>query len=122
MIQPSEFFNCLQESGITSFSDVPDSLLKHICYYITDNTEINQHITCANEGNSVGVAIGYHLASGEISLSYMQNSGLGNAINPLLSFADKDVYSIPFLMMIGLRGETGTSDEPQQKKNRAELL
>ena len=116
MIQPSEFFNCLQENGITFFSGVPDSLLKHICSYITDNTEANQHITCANEGNSVGVAIGYHLASGKIPLIYMQNSGLGNAINPLLSLADKDVYSIPVLMMIGWRGEPGIRDEPQHKK------
>jgi len=116
MIHPSEFFNCLQENGVTFFSGVPDSLLKHICAYITDNTKANQHITCANEGNSIGVAIGYHLASGKIPLVYMQNSGLGNAINPLLSLADKDVYSIPVLMMIGWRGEPGIRDEPQHKK------
>ena len=46
----------------------------------------------------------------------MQNSGLGNSINPLLSLADKEVYSIPVLLLIGWRGEPGKKDEPQHKK------
>ena len=43
----------------------------------------------------------------------MQNSGLGNAVNPLLSLASVEVYSIPLLLMIGWRGEPGVKDEPQ---------
>ena len=72
-----------------------------------------RHIISANEGNSVGLATGYHLATGKYPLVYMQNSGLGNTVNPLLSLADKDVYSIPLILMIGWRGEPGVKDEPQ---------
>ena len=46
----------------------------------------------------------------------MQNSGLGNTVNPLLSLADEKVYSLPILLMVGWRGEPGTKDEPQHKK------
>jgi phosphonopyruvate decarboxylase len=55
----------------------------------------------------------------------MQNSGLGNAVNPLLSLCDPEVYSIPMLVMIGWRGEPGVKDEPQhvkQGKIQLELL
>ena len=46
----------------------------------------------------------------------MQNSGLGNCVNPLTSLADKEVYSIPMLLIIGWRGEPGIKDEPQHIK------
>lgn len=46
----------------------------------------------------------------------MQNSGLGNAVNPLLSLTDEKVYSLPMILMIGWRGEPGIKDEPQHKK------
>ncbi len=62
------------------------------------------------------MACGYHLATGKVALVYLQNSGQGNTINPLLSLADRDVYSIPLLLLIGWRGEPGTKDEPQHVK------
>ena len=43
----------------------------------------------------------------------MQNSGLGNAVNPLISLVHKNVYSIPMLLLIGWRGAPGTKDEIQ---------
>jgi phosphonopyruvate decarboxylase len=95
---------------------VPDSLLKNICSYITDNTDSKNHIIAANEGNALALGVGYYLASEKLPLIYMQNSGLGNIVNPLLSIADKEVYSIPMLLMIGWRGEPGAKDEPQHKK------
>ncbi|HON19488.1 MAG TPA: phosphonopyruvate decarboxylase [Salinivirgaceae bacterium] len=113
MIAPSTFFHWLYDKGIDFFTGIPDSLLKDICAFITDNSEPGKHIIAANEGNAVGIASGYHLASGKIPLVYLQNSGLGNIINPLLSLTDKNVYSIPMLLMIGWRGEPGVSDEPQ---------
>ena len=113
MISPKDFYNYLTDKGVGFYSGVPDSLLKDICAYITDNTTIEQHIIAANEGNAVALASGYHLATGKIPMVYMQNSGLGNAVNPLLSLADKKVYSIPMLVMIGWRGEPGVKDEPQ---------
>jgi len=116
MISPKDFYNALKEEEIDFFSGVPDSLLKDICAYITDNTEKSKHIIAANEGNAIALAAGYHLATNKIGLVYMQNSGEGNAVNPLVSLADKEVYSIPMLLIIGWRGEPGKKDEPQHKK------
>ena len=116
MIKPKQFFDSLNENSVHFFSGIPDSLLKNICAYITDNTEKQNHIIAANEGNALSIGIGYHLATGKIPLIYMQNSGLGNIVNPLLSLADPDVYSIPMLLMIGWRGEPRVKDEPQHKK------
>ncbi len=116
MIKVNEFFDELYNMHIRFFSGVPDSLLKNICAYITDHTQRHNHIIAANEGGAVALASGYHLASGDIPMVYMQNSGIGNAINPLLSLTDKEVYSIPVLLMIGWRGEPGVKDEPQHIK------
>ena len=116
MISPEFFFNVCKDKGVDFFSGVPDSLLKNICSYITDNTPSENHIIAANEGNALAIGVGYHLSTGKVPLIYMQNSGLGNVINPLLSLADQDVYSVPLLMMIGWRGEPGVKDEPQHKK------
>jgi len=116
MIHPEFFFNVCKKEDVDFFSGVPDSLLKNICSYIADNTSPESHIIAANEGNALAIGIGYHLSTGKVPLIYMQNSGLGNVINPLLSLADLDVYSTPLLMMIGWRGEPGIKDEPQHKK------
>jgi len=116
MIQAEYFYNKLIEKGVGFFSGVPDSLLKDFCAYITDNTEKQNHIIAVNEGAAVGLACGYHLATNRIPLVYMQNSGLGNAVNPLLSLADNDVYRIPLVLVIGWRGEPGVHDEPQHVK------
>ncbi|MBI9065659.1 MAG: phosphonopyruvate decarboxylase [Salinivirgaceae bacterium] len=116
MIKPEQFYKLLQSNGVEFFTGVPDSLLKDICAYITEKTKYSRHIIAANEGNAVALASGYYLATEKIPLVYMQNSGIGNAINPLLSLADEDVYSIPMLLMIGWRGEPGIKDEPQHIK------
>ncbi len=113
MIHPEIFYNCLSGHHIHFFSGVPDSLLKDVCAYITDNAPKQNHIIAANEGNAVALAAGHHLATGNIPLVYMQNSGIGNAVNPLLSLVDKQVYKIPVLLLIGWRGEPGLKDEPQ---------
>ena len=116
MIEASYFYNKLIEKGIGFFSGVPDSLLKDFCAYITDHADKQNHIIAVNEGAAVGLACGYHLATNRIPLVYMQNSGIGNAVNPLLSLADNDVYRIPLLLVIGWRGEPGVHDEPQHVK------
>lgn len=113
MIRPEIFYGWLAENHIDFFSGVPDSLLKEICAYITDNTGEGKHIIAANEGNAVALAAGYHMATNRVPLVYMQNSGMGNAMNPLLSLTDRQVYNIPLLLMIGWRGEPGVKDEPQ---------
>lgn len=116
MISPKSFYNELESNGISFFSGVPDSLLKDICAYISDNVPADRHIIAANEGASVGLGVGYNLASKKVPLIYMQNSGFGNTVNPLLSIADPDVYSIPMVLLIGWRGEPNTKDEPQHLK------
>lgn len=116
MISTSSFYNALTSRGVDFFTGVPDSLLKDICAYISDNAPEERHLIAANEGASVGLAVGNYLASGKPALVYMQNSGFGNSINPLLSIADKEVYGIPMLLLIGWRGEPGVKDEPQHVK------
>lgn len=119
MINPSDFYNWLSEKSVSFYTGVPDSLLKDICAYITQNSSKEQHIIAANEGNSIALAAGYHMATGEVPLVYMQNSGIGNTVNPLLSLTDEKVYNIPLLLMIGWRGEPGVKDEPQHIKQGA---
>ncbi len=114
MINPEYFYNYLVKNKVEFFTGVPDSLLKDICAYITDHASKQNHIIAANEGNAIGLAAGYHIATNKIPLVYMQNSGIGNTVNPLLSLMDADVYKIPVLLMIGWRGEK--KDEPQHVK------
>jgi phosphonopyruvate decarboxylase len=116
MIKPALFYELLLKNDIEFFTGVPDSLLKDICAYITEKSESTKNIIAANEGNAIALASGYYLANDKIPLVYMQNSGIGNAINPLLSLTDEDVYGIPMLLMIGWRGEPGVKDEPQHVK------
>ncbi len=116
MLQPKCFFDELISQGVGFFTGVPDSLLKGFCAYLTDHVDEEHHIIAANEGGAVGLAAGYYLSTGKIPLVYMQNSGEGNAINPLLSLADSDVYSIPMILVIGWRGMPGIHDEPQHVK------
>src|SRR5690625_2863130 len=106
----------LRAQRVTFFTGVPDSLLKDICAYMTDTLEEDQHIIAANEGAAVALAAGHYLGTGELPLVYLQNSGLGNTINPLLSLADPEVYGIPMILLIGWRGEPGRRDEPQHMK------
>lgn len=116
MVTPQIFIESLEQHGIDFFAGVPDSLLKNICAFITDHCDKAHNIIAANEGGAVGLAAGYHLSTGKTAMVYMQNSGEGNAVNPLLSLADDDVYGIPMLLLIGWRGEPGVHDEPQHLK------
>ncbi len=116
MISPAFFVEKLRSLDIDFYAGVPDSLLKNICAYISDNIDDRHKIITANEGGAVGLAAGYHLATGRIPVVYMQNSGEGNIINPLASLIDRDVYRIPVLLLIGWRGKPGVHDEPQHVK------
>ena len=116
MIKPEDFYNELRKNNVNFYTGVPDSLLKEFCAYITSNASESNHIINTNEGSAVGMAIGRHMATGEVPVVYMQNSGLGNIINPILSLADEKVYGIPIILLIGWRGEPGVKDEPQHIK------
>ncbi|CAG2053871.1 unnamed protein product [Timema podura] len=158
-LDPADFYRALQNIGIEFFCGVPDSLLKDFCAFVTTNVPEENHVITANEGNAIGLAAGYHLASGKAGLVYLQVItgvgqqvlmslmlphefdtlvqslvglstelrvlgsipdmaekfiiGIGNTVNPLLSLAAPEVYSIPMLLLIGWRGEPGKRDEPQ---------
>jgi phosphonopyruvate decarboxylase len=116
MINCGEFFKLLQNEGVSFYTGVPDSLLKSFSSYLLDHCEPSQHVIAANEGGAVALAAGHYLATGRTALAYMQNSGEGNAVNPLVSLMDPEVYGIPILLLIGWRGEPGTEDEPQHIK------
>lgn len=116
MVNPASFYNTLIENKVDFFSGVPDSLLKDLCAYITDHSPKQQNIIAPNEGCAVALTVGHYMATGNLPVVYMQNSGIGNAINPLLSLADEKVYQIPMILVIGWRGEPGIKDEPQHVK------
>lgn len=115
MIAADRFLAYLRSRGVDFFCGVPDSLLKSFCACLTE-TESANHVITANEGGAIGLAAGHYLATGKLACVYMQNSGQGNAVNPLLSLADPDVYSIPMVLLVGWRGEPGVHDEPQHVK------
>ena len=101
--------------GCSFFAGVPDSQLRALCDYLmnTYGTDPAHHIIAANEGNALATAAGYHLATGKIPAVYMQNSGLGNIVNPSTSLTNPKVYNIPVMFVVGWRGEPGVHDEPQ---------
>lgn len=112
-LNPAHFFALLRSHNTTFFAGVPDSLLKDACAFITENVPKDSHVLSANEGTAIATATGHYLATGNVPCVYLQNSGLGNLVNPLLSLCSQKVYSIPVLLLIGWRGEPGKKDEPQ---------
>lgn len=122
MIAPDHFVEHLQGLGVDMFVGVPDSLLKPFSQYVMDELPRTSHVITANEGAAVGYAMGHYLGSGNPALVYLQNSGLGNTINPLLSLADREVYGVPMIVLVGWRGQPGVSDEPQHVKQGRVML
>ena len=115
MINPKRFIKTLEKNDISFFSGVPVSLMKDFCLCV-DNKK--NHISSVNEGSAVGLGIGYYLAKKKIPLVYLQNSGLGNVVNPVISLVNKNVFKIPIFFLIGWRGEIKNKklikkDEPQ---------
>lgn len=120
MINPQSFVRSMRRAGIEFCAGVPDSLLKEVCSAISFDYGFN-HVIAANEGAAVGLAMGHFFSKDIPALIYMQNSGLGNAINPLVSLSDPKIYGVPMLLLIGWRGEISTDgvqikDEPQHIK------
>ena len=120
MLEQERVFKILAENGVTYFTGVPDSYLNGFCNYALEKCG-ERNVIAANEGNAVGIAAGHYFASKEIPLVYMQNSGIGNAINPLVSLVDKDVYAVPMLLLIGWRGQGDTEPNHPQHKLQGEI-
>lgn len=118
MMDAAMLLEACNGAGIDFFTGVPDSQLKGLCdtLYARYGVRGAEHIVAANEGNAIGLCAGHYLATGRPALCYMQNSGLGNAVNPLASLMDGKVYGLPCLLVIGWRGEPGVHDEPQHVK------
>ena len=116
MVNQQELFDALFDMGVDFFTGVPDSLLNDFCLYMTNNLPASEHVMAANEGNAIGIAAGHFMATGKLPLVYMQNSGIGNATNPLLSLTHDCVYGIPMLLVIGWRGDPSINDHAQHKK------
>lgn len=112
-MKASRLLGQLEHMGIDTVTGVPDSTLKQFCDGVQTYRGKMEHYVTANEGAAVGLAIGSYLASGKPACVYLQNSGIGNLVNPLASLANGDVYGIPMLFIVGWRGEPGVKDEPQ---------
>ena len=102
--------------GIRFYTGVPDSLLNDFCLYLSENIPDERHVIAANEGNAIAIAAGYHLATGSVPLVYMQNSGIGNSLNPLISLTNIQTYAIPLILLIGWRGSPGVKDWAHHKE------
>lgn len=112
MIKVNSLIDLLKKNNCNFFTGVPDSVLKELSVSLKTKNKTN-HIIATNEGSAVSIGIGYYLAKNKVPCIYMQNSGLSNALNPLISIAHKKVYSIPLILIIGWRGSPKLSDEPQ---------
>ena len=112
MIKTSSLIKTLKKNNSDFFTGVPDSVLKELSIYLQSKSKKN-HVLATNEGSAVSIAIGHYLSTNKIPSVYMQNSGLSNALNPLISIAHPKVYSIPLVLIIGWRGSPRVKDEPQ---------
>lgn len=116
LIKPDLIINFFKTKNVEFFSGVPDSVLSGLSSSIDDLIKEKTHIIAANEGNALALAMGHFMSTCKTGVVYLQNSGLGNIVNPLTSLADRDVYNVPVFLLIGWRGEPGQKDEPQHVK------
>jgi phosphonopyruvate decarboxylase len=112
MIEVNSLIKLLKKNNSNFFTGVPDSVLKELSTILQNKTKKN-HIIATNEGAAVSLGIGNYLSTKKVPCIYMQNSGLSNALNPLISIAHEKVYSIPLILIIGWRGSPSIKDEPQ---------
>ncbi|MEG0049094.1 MAG: phosphonopyruvate decarboxylase [Clostridia bacterium] len=113
-MKTNDFLTAMEQLGVTFYTGVPDSLLKPLNDTLYKKYgDQGRHIVAANEGGAVGLAAGHYIATGKPALCYLQNSGIGNAVNPIASLLDSRVYGIPCVFVVGWRGEPCVKDEPQ---------
>ncbi|MDD3212548.1 MAG: phosphonopyruvate decarboxylase [Eubacteriales bacterium] len=108
------FLNGLARLKVDFYTGVPDSLLRPLCDTLQAEFGLaGRHVVAANEGGAVGLAAGHTIATGHPAMVYLQNSGIGNTVNPVASLLNERVYGIPCIFVVGWRGEPGVKDEPQ---------
>ena len=112
MISASAFIAAARDRGFRLYTGVPCSYLTPFIN-CTINAEGLRYVGAANEGDAVAIAAGAALG-GEPSVVMFQNSGLGNAVNPLTSLTW--TFRVPVLLIVTWRGEPGgAADEPQHE-------
>ncbi|MBN2693759.1 phosphonopyruvate decarboxylase [bacterium] len=109
MIDTQRFGSELKALGYDFYSGVPCSFLKDLINYAINECD---YVMAANEGDALATCVGAQIA-GRKSVVLMQNSGLGNAVSPLTSL--NQVFKIPTLGFVSLRGQEGIPDEPQHQ-------
>lgn len=112
MINTKKFVDLLLQNKIHFFSGVPDSCTNNFCNELSQRKNI-KNFTAPNEGIAVSLGIGHYLSTKKIPLVYLQNSGLGNATDPITNLMSKYVYNIPLILLIGRRGAPKVKDENQ---------
>lgn len=115
MVTCNELYKIFKDNDLTFFTGVPDSTFKAWMNFLSECNDL-KNVIAVNECEATALAAGYYLSTGRIGVVYMQNSGLGKAVNPLMSLVDPEVFSIPVLLIIGWRGEPGKKDQPEHKK------
>ncbi|AXA43691.1 MULTISPECIES: phosphonopyruvate decarboxylase [Rhizobium] len=109
MFKPRIFTTKMATRGYNFATGVPCSLLGPLINEFTLD-ERWASFAAPNEGLAVGLAVGAYIGE-QKPLVYMQNSGLGNALDGLTSLAS--IQKVPLLLVVSWRGEPGTNDEPQ---------
>ena len=109
-MQAETFWAALKKRGLTFFSGVPDSTFQHAYHWMVKDPDI-RYIPAVREDVALGVASAAYF-TGQMGGVMMQNSGVGNIVNPLTSFSL--MYQIPVLLIIGWRGYGGPpNDAPE---------
>ena len=111
MIDADDFLEPAREAGLDFYTGVPCSYLTPLINRVI-NDPANRYVGAASEGEAVGIAAGAWLA-GRRTVVMCQNSGLGNAVNPLTSL--NAPFQIPTLLVVTWRGQPGVADEPQHE-------
>ena len=103
MINAKTFINELNKVGIEFYTGVPDSLMSEFSKSLHFDFDDKNHVIATNEGSALAMCMGYNLATNKIPLIYMQNSGLGNFVNPYILYYIK--IFITYLLFCWLDGE-----------------
>ncbi|MFP6698732.1 MAG: thiamine pyrophosphate-binding protein, partial [Alphaproteobacteria bacterium] len=111
MINADDFLGPARDEGFDFYTGVPCSYLTPLINRVI-NDPANRYVGAASEGEAVGIAAGAWLA-GRKTVVMCQNSGLGNAVNPLTSL--NVPFNIPTLLVVTWRGQPGLADEPQHE-------
>lgn len=112
MLDASVFVNAALGQGLSLWTGVPCSYLQPFINYVIAADDV-AYVPASNEGDALAIAAGYQLG-GAYAVVMCQNSGLGNAVNPLTSLTH--THRIPVLLIVTMRGEPGgAADEPQHE-------